>query len=198
MSNKVKAKDVLLLLLYLPGKNDENNEPIVGKTRITKMMFLFEQELLKNFNNVSQDSLPSFFAYNYGPFSKDLLDDIRFFETIGFIGEEIIDSNPHEAEVAEYMMDINEELVDEEANIENIGYVGEPQFYLTKTGKEFVENELLKPNKFTEIQIDILKKFKKRINTLTLNQLLTYVYTKYDEFTEKSVIREKILGKQEG
>ena len=196
MSSKIKAKDILLLLLYLPGKNPEINEPIVGRTRITKMMFLFEKELLKNFNNISLDSLPEFFAYNYGPFSKELLDDIRFFQAINFIKEDVIsDGASSEEEVGEYVYDIYEDLdLSNEIVIEDVGYPGETQFYLTDKGIKFVEDKLLSNDQFTDDQLQILKMFKKKINTQSLNQILTYVYKKYEEMTTNSYIRDKILG----
>lgn len=196
MSSKIKAKDILLLLLYLPGKNPEINEPIVGRTRITKMMFLFEKELLKNFNNISLDSLPEFFAYNYGPFSKELLDDIRFFQAINFIKEDVIsDGASSEEEVGEYVYDIYEDLdLSNEIAIEDVGYPGETQFYLTDKGIKFVEDKLLSTDQFTDDQLQILKMFKKKINTQSLNQILTYVYKKYEEMTTNSYIRDKILG----
>ena len=174
MSSKIKAKDILLLLLYLPGKNPEINEPIVGRTRITKMMFLFEKELLKNFNNISLDSLPEFFAYNYGPFSKELLDDIRFFQAINFIKEDVIsDGASSEEEVGEYVYDIYEDLdLSNEIAIEDVGYPGETQFYLTDKGIKFVEDKLLSNDQFTDDQLQILKMFKKKINTQSLNQIL--------------------------
>lgn len=196
MESKIKAKDILLLLLYLPGKNPEINEPIVGRTRITKMMFLFEKELLKNFNNISLDSLPEFFAYNYGPFSKELLDDIRFFQAINFIKEDVIsDGASSEEEVGEYVYDIYEDLdLSNEIAIEDVGYPGETQFYLTDKGIKFVEDKLLSNDQFTDDQLQILKMFKKKINTQSLNQILTYVYKKYEEMTTNSYIRDKILG----
>ena len=32
MTKKLTGKDILLLLLYLPGKTDKKNEPIIGRT----------------------------------------------------------------------------------------------------------------------------------------------------------------------
>lgn len=195
MVKKIKAKDILLLLLYLPGKNPEINEPITGRTRITKMMFLFEKELLKDFNNVSEESLPEFFAYNYGPFSKELLDDIRFFQAINFIKEDVItDGFSSEAEVDEYVYDIYEDLdFSQDIGIEDVGYPGETRLYLSDKGIKYVEEKLIDPEIFSDTQINILKKFKCKINTLSLKQILTYVYKKYDEMTTKSIIRDQIL-----
>ena len=74
--------DALLLLLFL-----DNQTPIDGAVRLTKMMFLFENEIapvLKT-KNIELDNLPEFFAYNYGPFSKDIYEQLELFSSIKFI-----------------------------------------------------------------------------------------------------------------
>jgi hypothetical protein len=40
---KLSGKHILLLLLYSPGNSDHPNEPLVGRTRIIKMLFLFDK-----------------------------------------------------------------------------------------------------------------------------------------------------------
>jgi hypothetical protein len=42
---KMSGKDFLLALLYCPGKDSAENEPVIGRTKLTKMVFLFEKEL---------------------------------------------------------------------------------------------------------------------------------------------------------
>ena len=42
-------RDILLLLLYSPGQYEEINRPIVGRTKLVKMLFLFLEEALKDF-----------------------------------------------------------------------------------------------------------------------------------------------------
>lgn len=48
MSQKV-GKDLLLAFLYAEGKGRQCNEVICGRTRLEKMMFIFEKELSKDF-----------------------------------------------------------------------------------------------------------------------------------------------------
>ena len=81
---KLIGADYLLLLLYLNEK-----EPIKGAVRLTKMMFLFEKQIapvLKE-KGLESDKLPEFFAYNYGPFSKDIYQQLDLFKSINFIEE---------------------------------------------------------------------------------------------------------------
>ena len=45
----MNSKDLLLSFLYSPGQTDEYNEPIVGRTKLTKMMYLFEKQIYNKF-----------------------------------------------------------------------------------------------------------------------------------------------------
>ena len=79
MSNKLNAADYLLFLL-----DTDERTPINGAIRLMKMMFLFNQEIMpvisKKGANVGE--LPQFFAYDFGPFSKDIYEQIEFFENL--------------------------------------------------------------------------------------------------------------------
>lgn len=66
---KLTGKRLLLLLLYSSTKKKEANVPIVGRTRLMKMVFLFEKELLDEFEKnrtFEEIALPEFFAWKYG------------------------------------------------------------------------------------------------------------------------------------
>lgn len=194
MSNKLSGKDIFLLLLYVPGITGSLNEPIEGRTRITKAMYIFEKEIYKpfKFNEIlDADKLPQFFAYHYGPFSKDVYTDIEFFKNIGFVYETPVGDAPTaEVKELEWWQD------DAGINEANEGVVQEAdntlyKFCLTEQGKLFANNELRK--NISDNQYDILTSFKSKINSLPLDALLSYVYKKYPEDTEKSLIKEKIL-----
>ena len=79
---KLNGADYLLLLLYL-----NNKQPIYGAIRLTKMMFLFEKEIAPILKKEGLDSenLPNFIAYNFGPFSKDVYEQVELFKGIKFI-----------------------------------------------------------------------------------------------------------------
>lgn len=80
--NKITGADALLLMLYL-----DNQSSIDGAIRLTKMMFLFDKEIVPflNKNGLDIENLPEFFAYNYGPFSKDVYEQLDLFSSIKFI-----------------------------------------------------------------------------------------------------------------
>lgn len=183
---ELTGKDVLLMLLYSPGITKQVNEPVIGKTRITKMIFIFEKELLKIFDNVEGKSMPEFFSYNYGPFSKELYDDLKFFKTIGLVAEEETQSELSDAEEDELNYWASEY---EDEKTEEQYY--ECKYYLTDNGIKYVEDKLL--SKLTEPQKKLIEEFKQRINSLTLDMLLRYVYNKYEDYTDKSKIRKRYL-----
>ena len=92
MSNKEHSinnrKDILLLLLYSAGVTNQINEPIKGRTRILKMLFIFKEEVLKYFKKntgINDENFYEYFPWNFGPFSSQVYDDITFFLLRGFI-----------------------------------------------------------------------------------------------------------------
>lgn len=188
MAKKMIGADYLLLLLYL---NDQ--EPIKGAVRLTKMMFLFNKQIAKTLEGkgLESEKLPDFIAYHYGPFSKDVYEQIELFAGIGFV--KVTDMN-----IEEEMSDVDDivetEFIDEcyqgdsELKTENNFW----EYKITDVGKGFVEKELLIG--LTDEQRGILEAFKRKITEMPIKQILYYVYAKYPEYTEKSLIKDEVLG----
>ena len=194
------GKDILLLLLYLPGKTGRNNEPISGRTRLTKMIYIFEKEIKDSFDNLDKSSMPEFFAYNYGPFSRELFDDLQFFINIGFIKEAEVDieldnTKLNEEDYYEYKYNISEEVgfgeIDEETVEEEASLYS---YNLKEKGSKYVKDNII--NNITDEQRDKLIRFKKKVNSLSLDSLISYVYNKYPEDTEKSKIRNNYVSEE--
>lgn len=188
MAKKLLGADYLLLLLYL---NDQ--EPIKGSVRLIKMMFLFQKQIagaLKK-KGLESDKLPDFIPYNYGPFSKDVYEQIELFAGIGFIEK----TNLNEPEEMSEVDDIGEaEFIDECYQKEN-ELKEENNFWeyrITELGKGFVEEKLL-PD-LTEEQRELLQAFKRKITEMPIKQLLYYVYKNYPDFTTRSLIKDEVLG----
>ena len=187
MASKVLGSDYLLLLLYI-----NNKEPIKGSVRLTKMMFLFNEQIapaLKS-KGLDSDKLPDFIPYNYGPFSKDLYEQVDFFTGIGFM--QVRDLNETE-EMSGVDNIVEKEFVDEcyEDEDETKSENSYREYRITATGSGFVENELLE--KVTSPQLELLQQYKKKITEMTLKQLLHYVYTRYPQYAEKSLIKDEVL-----
>ncbi|WP_424007679.1 hypothetical protein [Haloferax denitrificans] len=143
-----------MALMYANG-----GEPIVGRTRMQKLVFLMEQ----HFKN-EKDGLPeipdsySFMAYDYGPFSKELYSDLDYF--------------------------IQEDMVTEEREPFGNGktkYI----YHIEDPGIEFVEHQLGK-EAVKEI-LDYAKKLKQEHNNKPLPDLIKEVYSRYPKYAENSV-----------
>jgi uncharacterized protein YwgA len=84
MEERLNRMDLLLLLLFADGKNHNENEPIEGKTRLQKELFL-SQKLLKD-HKIEKPY--SFRPYHYGPYCRDIYSDIDLLKSDGVINEE--------------------------------------------------------------------------------------------------------------
>jgi len=162
------------------------------------MVFLFEKEIRPLFNlsqAISSSALPDFEAYNFGPFAKTVYADLEFLQSLGFIEVRRTDADTKsETESLEEDHWMETEGADDKPDTDYDEDVMLPYRYsLTRTGEEFVREELL-PNLVDE-QLQALEEFKARCTSVSLNTLLKYVYTKYPESAKNSEIRNKVLGK---
>jgi len=182
------SKDLIMLLLYAKGASDKICDSVKGKTRLMKMVFLFDKEIRKQFNlekSVDKIAIPEFVAHDFGPFSANVYQDLEFLVNAGFVTPRLISSEPEDVEKAEYSWwqpASREDLED---------FNGVTEFSLTNIGKGFVEEEL--KSQFSQKQWEIINGFKAKCVGVSLNALLKYVYTKYPEMTGKSKIKHKIL-----
>ncbi len=189
--HKLKKEDLLLLFLYSEGTSKTVNEPITGRTRLVKLMFVFTKEYYQPFCKdkclIEEVNLPDFFAWKYGPMSKDVLQDIEFFKKINFLKTEDI-KEALAFEEAEELSSLTEENYLEDS--EELEYVQE-RYSLTDTGIKFVEQKIMPL--LGDQQRVLIKELKKRFNEAPLRKILQYVYRKYPKYREKSLIKEDIL-----
>ena len=73
---------------------------------------------------------------------------------------------------------------------------GNNQFAITSKGSRFVEQRLLR--QVPREQLDRIEEVKSRHGEETLNDLLRHVYTAYPEFTIRSEILERVMGRRQG
>ena len=189
MNCKLIGSDYLLILLYLNDK-----EPIRGAVRLTKMMFLFNEQIVPALKNkgLHSEKLPDFIPYNYGPFSKELYEQVEFFSGINFI--QVKDLYEDE-EMSNIDNIVEKEFIDECYKDDDDETKSENNFWeysITDIGSNFVEDELL--DKIEGEQLELLKQFKKKITEMSIKQLLYYVYKRYPEYTEKSIIKDEVLS----
>ena len=188
MSNKkLNGADYLLLLLYL-----DNKSPILGAIRLEKMMFLFNNEIAPRLKETGLDSdkLPEFIAYNFGPFSKDVYEQVELFKGIGFLQvinlkakEELIEADDWEEGPFSKELDYTGFQLNEEKRYY--------KYQMLDLGADYVSEKICP--ELTEEQLAMLLQFKKKITSLSPKQILRYVYTKYPDFTSNSLIKNEVF-----
>lgn len=193
MSNKLNGADYLLFLL-----DADERAPINGAIRLMKMMFLFNQEIMPAISQKGAiiGELPQFIAYDFGPFSKDIYEQIEFFENLKFLKTSPVDAIDHTDEFDDWETIYGEDVLDvtlkDGYRRLNIDYKS-IKYEITERGDKYVQTKI-SPELSNEIK-DLLTNFKKKINSITTQQLLFYVYSRYENFTTASKIKEKVLGK---
>ena len=83
-----------LLALYVVGE-------IRGKTKLQKLVFLLDKEL-----NIIKDQGYNFVPYKYGPFSKELIEDVEMLILTGLVEtkEEVKEFNGEEVTIVSYRL----------------------------------------------------------------------------------------------
>ncbi len=174
--------DLVMALLYAPGHTGRTGEEVRGITRLEKLIFLLLKE--GGFEKKTGSEL-SYEAYDYGPYSGELVDILDALK-----GEGLVESR---SVALESFKEVADGLVvavsrSPEANLKpkNVEIYG-----LTDKGRtigEAVFRELTKEERNTIAAI------KERFNQVSLNELLEYVYTRYPRMIEKSKIMDQVLG----
>ena len=191
-AERMTGADYLLLFLYLNGK-----EPIKSAVRLTKMMFLFEKEVvpvLRKTGSIIDDSgLPDFAPYNYGPWSKDVYEQVELFQSIEFIRVKDLKAKEEMSEVDDWEEQafLYEMESQDYENCRNDKFM---RYELLPRGESYVAQKIL-----PGLDIDtmkILSDFKTNITQMPIKTILRYVYAKYPEMTGKSLIKDQVLGSE--
>lgn len=168
--------DLILLLLAAPSDAQDARGRINGVTRLEKLLFLADEE--KDINAFVDDEY-EFEAYNFGPYSKKVYEEVDVLEQAGLLTEE----RSYQGETLDEM----EELTASGSDREGI----ERRFVLTDEGWAVA-------NLLAEQHPDTVKKLtaiKNEYAGMPLARLVRYVYQSYPEYTGKSLIRDKVLGR---
>ncbi len=185
------GKDLLLLLLYVPGYHGAPYEPVLGRTRLTKMVFLFEKEVWPEFKFdriVPDNVLPVFFPHHFGPFSQTVYSDLDFLANLGFV---LAETNSNSQVAEEEALEYEWWLREAEQTVEQPTVVVPEIFRLTDTGIRFAFERLVPI--LSQDQTEALATLKARCSSVPLRQLLRYVYTRYSEFAVNSAIKEQVF-----
>jgi hypothetical protein len=187
-------EDLLLWLLYVPGKSGKFCEGISGRTRLVKTVFLYEKEVspLINSKELTSETVDNFEALHFGPFDSKVYAAINFLAGFGMIRilKSVAAEKSFEEEVVEFEDDFGgieiTALEEFDGKLE--------KFSITDRGVKFLKSKLAGDLKDT--QVSLLKKLKERVNSIPLNTLLSYVYKNYPEMTVNSVIVDDVLRRR--
>jgi len=174
----VEVDDLVVLILGAPGGLKANQGRIEGITRLEKLVFLLEQE--SSLGGLLSEN-PDFKPYNFGPFSAKVYAAIDTLVLAGL------------AEDSTSAASTPDDLWESEAvvGIEPSDAYATRNVSLTQKGQRYYKALIRDLPEGTEKE---LKGFKDRFAGVPLRQLVRYVYQKYPKMTERSVIRDDILG----
>jgi len=185
MSNKLNRKDLLLLLLFSPGSSGEEAEPIDGRTRLMKLLFLLQFQVDFPVDKILESkSKYEFQPYHYGPFTKDVYNDLEFLENVGLI-EFYTKGIAGEADQNEEEKLVEDIVIGEDKEDINLEFK-EEGYRLTPAGSTFVTEKLIPTA--PEDLLRVIRELKGKFASLPLVSLLRYVYSKYPDYAQKSML----------
>jgi len=174
-----EVDDAVVLLLGAPSKQPQLTDRLQGVTRLEKMIFLMEHETSLSDRLTEK---PEFIAYNFGPFSAKVYQAVDTLAAADLITDSAA-STPSEAEAWESFAAIDDAAPDDPYATRD--------FQLTPRGRRYYDALVrqLPPEAVQE-----LSQLKARFGSLPLRQLVRYVYERYPAYTERSLIRDEIIG----
>jgi hypothetical protein len=172
----IETDDVIVLLLGASGGSDPPGH-LDGITRLEKLVFLLERETpVRSWVTETAD----FRSHKFGPFSAKIYKAVETLSAYHLLEDSALVSESEE-DRWEAVNVLGADLEDPYTT---------RTFQLTERGFRYYAAliKLLPPD-----AEDTLMRFKERFATLSLRQLVRYVYERYPEFTDKSEIRDQVL-----
>jgi len=177
--------DLVLALLFADAGSGVPPSPVVGITRLEKLLFLLtvDEGILKG---VSPEETFNFVAFRMGPWTQEVYDEVDFLESLGLLSKE--SSEKRSAADAVHDDELFSGLVIDRyqkgaAQASDDGEV----FRLTEDGKK---KALAVWNRLNLEEKAKVRRVKQTFNGMNLRQLLRYVYKKHPEYTTESEIKE--------
>lgn len=185
MTDKVpfEVDDAVVLLLGAdPGSRERRGE-IKGITRLEKLVFLLERETdARDLMTEGAD----FVAYNFGPFSRRVYSAVDQLVAAGLVedSKQLSPTNEDSLEAAS-VLDLGDVQTDYSTR----------DFRLTELGMEYYKALV---EELPDSVVRQAGELRSRFSGWRLRDLVRYVYQRYDSYTERSIIREDILGRSAG
>ena len=200
----MERPEVLLSLLF------DKSRPIIGTTRIQKLVFLVEQE-----TKVKIADGFDFKAYLFGPASEKIYDDLNFLENLGYIeksGQTGVMNELSIDNIENYNSDMflsnrsSNDTLDDNDTYDNIAY-REVENDQNKTVKIPIDSDDHISYRITDKGLNYLKErdlltseegkavqnITKKYSSKSLLNILQYVYSNYPDFAVQSIIKDRIF-----
>jgi hypothetical protein len=174
-----EVDDAIVLILGAPAKSPALRDRVSGITRLEKLFFLLDVETPIG-SRLTEAA--GFVPHNFGPFSAAVYQAVETLEAAGLIS----DSASLSASAEDSWE--SEQLIDDVPS----NRFTTRDVELTPKGRRYYEALLRELPPDTE---QIVQDLKDKFGGLPLRQLIRYVYTRHEDYTTKSVIRDEILGK---
>ncbi len=175
------SADLIITLIYSPGQSGTEGEGIRGITKLQKLVFLLMVE--GRFKEIVPEEV-KFEAYDFGPYSSKVMNMLETLKSVG-----IIETSEEKLETYQEVMDGIAAGFDEQ---EIRPHPQTVEIY-TLSEKGMIIGKELFHSLSDEIRT-VINSIKAKYNAMKLLELLKYVYSKYPETREKSIITEKVLG----
>jgi uncharacterized protein len=164
--NSLSKPELIALLLYVPGQQGKIGEPIVGSTRLMKIIFLlFEEAKVKELKSTNN----SFVAFRFGPYDSEVYDAIEALRILG-----LVESNKSQD---------SENSDETELKTDDQTY-----FKLTDKGLARIQKMV---DKISPELYKILSNYKATYGQKSLSEILQYVYNRYPDYAKRSEVAYK-------
>jgi len=156
---RLSKEELLTLLLYSSGATGVIGEPVVGRIRLMKLLFLaaMDPEIQKTLSEV-----PKFEPYKYGPFDMEVFDAVEALVELGIIERSGGDDLDEDVEVSDDVQ----------------------SFRLTEKGLSVVAKL---QSELPEGIRRRIRNVKAIYNRMPLVELLHFVYSRYPKYVEVKV-----------
>jgi uncharacterized protein YwgA len=178
---EITRAQLLMMLLAAPGPRGTKAEAIQGTTRLQKLLFLLENE---GGLRVTVGPDFCFTAYKFGPVSKELYDDLEKLDNLGLLEADTV-AEASEAEAYESNLAFEDLMGEEEEKAKDT--FEEKRFQLTPMGIDWLKRHI--DAQTDSSALETVKRVKGKYGSLSLQDLLRYVYTRYPAMTTASEIK---------
>jgi len=161
--NSLSKPELIALLLYVPGPQGKIGEPIIGSTRLMKIIFLlYEEAKIKELKAINNNFVP----FRFGPYDSEVYDAVEALTILGLI-------------------ETNKKRDTENSDESELKTDDQTYFKLTDKGLARVKRLA---EKVTLELYKTLSNYKATYGRKTLTEILQYVYSKYPKFATRSEV----------